>query len=175
VGWLRGVRPRSSSRSPCLRGLVPRSHGAAAFDRLAAPARPSVQLSIESRDYVIYSNLGEKNVGIKLEWRYFNSAALGIQDGGTLNLRPHQTIVLLKIDDTRGPYLIGSKGYILPGGQVVSFYYESGELKIELGKNLSPETEIYIGVDKSMKTLNVNGKLHNAADMGEYGRIVIKI
>lgn len=132
-----------------------------------------IELSLERKEYVIYSNLGVKNSKIELEDIYFNSESLTIQDRGTIILKPHNTVVLMRIDNTSGPYLIGAKGHLLPGGQIADFSFDGDGLKIVCSENSSPETEIYIGVDKSVKCLKINGEIYDAAGMGDYGLIVV--
>lgn len=134
-----------------------------------------VELSAEGREYIIYSNLGDFEADIIADRRYYCADMLNLKKGDNLSIRPHCTVVLYSVDDASKPFLLGAKGHILPCSQIQLFECNSDGVTLKLKEGASPDTEVYIGVDESEKSMNINGMVHDASDINGVRCIVVKL
>lgn len=74
-----------------------------------------INLWAKGKEYLVLSNLGEKQADVKLDSMYCNNEKRIFDKGSILKLSPHKTLALLKINENFNSNELEYKGHFLPG------------------------------------------------------------
>lgn len=119
----------------------------------------SISFTVANRNYIVFSNLSKKISKAYLpQGLYYNQKDFIINGDGFINLNPYETKCYHIINTHEGILLIGTTGHIFPGCEIDNLIIENNVLQLQLNTHAIKSTTIYLGLNKPIEELIVNGK-----------------
>ncbi len=117
-----------------------------------------IGFEIEGRNYLAFSNLGNKTVSVKLEnGIYHNGRADDFMTGGkSISIKPFQSLCLLKIGG-HDFEPAGSTGHVFPFCDITGFKIDGDNISLKGAANPMRKSTVYIKVPGDCAGMKVNG------------------